>query len=89
MAITDLSKLKVGMWYAHCCHEDLSQIETGEELDDLIEENTPDEDGEIESCNHAEFWETKLDALLEIKSRPNFNTESELIEIQKMIDNEK
>lgn len=54
--------IKIGMWYTYCCHLDLKQIETQDEL-----ENVVDSIGSNEL--EAEVWLTREEALLGIRSR--------------------
>jgi hypothetical protein len=57
--ITNPDEVKIGHWYTFCCEEDLTQIDNDEELE-TVKEDLQDE---IDSV-----WETKEEALAEIKS---------------------
>jgi hypothetical protein len=58
--ITNPIELKIGHWYTFCCERDLTQIASEEELEEV--RNDLLEDG------MNKVWETKEEALLEIKS---------------------
>ena len=52
---------QVGWWTTICCEEDLQQIETEEQLLDLMARVK--EDIEDEGFTHRQFWPTKEAAL--------------------------
>jgi len=54
-------ELRIGMWATHCCHRDLYQIKTNEEIEYIIES--------WEDVPEVEVWPTKRDALLCIRGR--------------------
>ena len=66
--------IKPGYWYSRCCHHDLYVVEEDDVeplYDDFIDGFPPD------------IWETKLDALHEIRER--WDDEDELKMIDEMI----
>lgn len=54
-------QVRIGQWWTLCCHEDLWQIENESDLADIVEMLT---DAEPPTPT---VWETKLDALAEIR----------------------
>ena len=52
---------KIGYWYTYCCDLDLKQIDTEEELANVIEDMTDD-------CFQPTIWATKEEALADIYS---------------------
>ena len=60
--ITDANELKVGQWVAYCCELDLRQIESEDEIAEIIED-WDDDDGLV-----PRVWTTKESALAELKS---------------------
>lgn len=57
--IKNHKKIKIGMWATSCCHRDLYQISSTEEIERII-------DDWDEGISH-EVWLSERDALLEIK----------------------
>ena len=75
MKIKDPTQVKIGLWTSQCCHCDLHQIVTGTEIETIIE----DWDQGIS----YDVWETKREALIDI--RKGFNDIKELHLIDKML----
>ena len=75
MQIKDITQVKIGMWASQCCQCDLHQISTDAEIETILE----DWDEGIS----YDVWETKREALLDI--REGFNDKKELLIIDKML----
>ena len=60
--IKNKHELKIGQWYSRCCHEDLYEIKTQEDIDDIIDDW--DEFG-IQFCN---VFKNRIDALFYIRN---------------------
>ena len=78
--ITNTSELKLGLWASQCCHCDLHEIKTEEEIAEII--------GDWEEGISYDVYNSKKEALLDI--RKGFGDLKTLNEIDKMIgeDNE-
>lgn len=75
MKITKPEDIKIGQFFTCCCHLDLAEIETKEDVLSLVEDMGDDQDYEI--------WDTKKNALLDI--REGWNTPEEINEIDEML----
>lgn len=52
-----------GWWYSFCCEEDLYQLKTVDDISDLLQEYTDDDDGVMVDLH---FWPTRQDALADL-----------------------
>lgn len=77
MKITERAQLKIGQWATTCCHQDLYQIKTQDQIEEVVDD-WDDEDG-----FDTEVWETKLEALTEIRGR--WSEPGPIAEIDRMI----
>lgn len=70
MEYTSVEQVKLGQWVTYCCEEDMFQITTEAELQQ-VRETVADCLDEIdpEAMLCYEFWEDELSALVEIRSR--------------------
>jgi len=75
MKIKNPKQIKIGLWASQCCHCDLHQISTDTEIETILEDWDDGVDYDV--------WETKREALLEI--RKGFDDKKELLIIDKML----
>ena len=73
--VTNPAELKIGMWASPCCHRDLYQIKSQDEIDTII-------DDWDEGISH-EVYRSKKEALLDI--RKGFDDPGELKVIDEML----
>jgi len=71
------TEIKIGMWATNCCHRDLYQIETQEQIDIII-------DDWDEGISHDVYY-TKRQALSEIRKR--WDDPAEIAMIDEMLNN--
>lgn len=64
MKVTKSDDLAIGKWVTKCCELDLTQIENEQELSDFLEYIEFSEPPFL-----LEVWDTKREALLEIRAR--------------------
>lgn len=66
--ITDIQEVGAGTWCTFCCDADLQQIETIEDLVEILKSQITDlEDGDFDGYR---FWRTKEDALSDLLAQP-------------------
>ena len=58
-----VDEVRPGWWYSFCCEEDLYQLNSFEQISDLIQEYTDDDDGVMVDLH---FWPSKEEALLDL-----------------------
>lgn len=75
--ITQQSDIKIGMWATQCCHYDLYEIKSDEQINQIVEDWD-------EGLSH-DVYKTKKDALLDI--RRGWNDQCEIAKIDKMLKN--
>lgn len=84
MKLVDASQLVIGHWATICCHLDLVQIESQDDIDYFS--------SFIDDEISAEIWQTRKEALIEIRSHfnPDIGLNDEAIaEIDRLLDMEK
>lgn len=70
MKVTSIDQVQVGRWMTMCCEHSLYQITDDSLADDIEDVKTTLQDIAEGDCTFTyEIWDTKQDALLEIKQR--------------------
>jgi len=78
----DKEKIQIGYWWTYCCHLDLEEIKTEEDLQNIREQLEDDEPP------MPGIWPTKLKALQEIRTRWGYYPDIQENEIDPMISRE-